>query len=219
MHHKVNIRHYSRKPRPFGALANQLGLLKEFANLRDEDVEKFRVKHPNFVLSANLTEEGWLEGVVHRLGGGGPRLIGGRALMVAETVRKSQPIPALRKRDVLRMIWRRDELANDYLKVLLAGSRVVFDWNRGEIVYKPEDDFEQALYALFRNSSRARVCGNPDCPAPYFVAGRKSERYCGEDCARVFQQEWKRNWWKQKGAKLRKEQRANKRKAKKGGGN
>lgn len=211
------VRQYSRKAKAVGTLGAQLRLLREFANLRDEEAEKFGAKHPDFVLSPNLTEEGWLEGVVHRIGGGGPRVIEGRALMIAETIRKLQPNPALRKRDMLSLIWRRDEYSNDYLKVLLAGSRVVFDWGRSEIVYKPEDGFEQALYALFRNSSRAKVCENPDCLAPLFIASRKSERYCSEKCAHVFQGEWKRNWWKQKGSKLRKEQRNGKRKAKKEG--
>jgi hypothetical protein len=211
-HNKRNIRHYSRKPKPAGTLAGQLRLLKEFANLRDEDAEKFRSKHPDFLVLATLTSEGWLEGVVHRLGGGGPNLIQHRALMLAETIAKLQPIPALRKRDILRAIWRADQYSNDYLKILLTGSRVEFDWKRGELVYSPENDFEYAIYALFRNSSRAKFCANPDCPAPYFIGARKSERYCSEDCAAVYQRKWKRNWWKQVGSSRRKEQRARKRK-------
>jgi hypothetical protein len=190
--------------------------LEEFANLRDEDAERFSEKHPDCSLANSLTEHGWTEGVVHRLGGSGSTLVSGRALLLAETIRKLQPNPALRKRDISRLIWKGDEAANDYLKVLLSGSRVEFDWKRGEIVYKPENDFERAVYTLFRNSSRAKVCGNPDCPSPYFIAGRKSERYCSEDCAVVYQQEWKRNWWKRVGSRKRSEQRAKKKKGKRG---
>ena len=212
-HHKdINIRHYSRKPKSVGTLASQLRVLGQFANLRDEDVKKFRERHPDFSIASSLTEEGWIEGVVHRLGGGGPTLVSGRALVLAETIRKLQPNPALRKRDILRQIWNGDEASDDYLKILLAGSRVEFDWKRGEIVYKPQNEFELAVYALFRNSSRARICGNSECPSRYFIASRRSQVYCSEDCAGVYQKEWKRNWWKHKGSSRRRQQRAKKRK-------
>jgi hypothetical protein len=208
---------YSSKPRPRGTLAAQLAVLRKFANLRDEEIESFGAKHPDFVVAKALTEEGWIEGVVHRLGGSGPRLISHRALMLAQTIRELQPNPALRKRDMLRFIWRGDESANDYLKILLSGSRMEFDWRQGELVYEPENDFERAVYALFRNSALAKVCGNPECPAPLFIAQRKSQCYCGEDCANVYQKEWKRNWWQKKGAAKRQQQRTEKRRAKKGG--
>jgi hypothetical protein len=137
-------------------------------------------------------------------------------LAVHQDFARLQPNPALRKRDILQLIWRNDQYSNDYLKLLLAGSRVEFNWKRGQIVYKPENDFERAVYALFLNSSLAKVCGNPDCPARFFVAQRKSQRYCDADCAAVFQHESKRNWWKEVGSKMRRQQRAEKRKAKKG---
>src|SRR5689334_529463 len=90
-HRKNNIRQHSRKPKASGTLASQIRVIEEFVNLRDDDAERFRAKHPDFVLSANLTEKGWLEGVVHRLGGGGPLLVSGRALLIAENIRKLQP--------------------------------------------------------------------------------------------------------------------------------
>jgi hypothetical protein len=210
---------YSSKPRARGTLAAQLRALSEFANLRDEDVEKLRTKYPNFLVSKALTEDGWIEGVVHRLGGSGSRLISRRALMIAETIRKLQPTPALRTRDMLRLIWKGDSDANDYLKVLLSGSRTQFNWKRGELVYEPQNELEQAIYALFRNSRLARVCESTDCPAPFFIAKRKSQRYCGPECASVYQKQWKRRWWKDKGASRRKKQRMAKGLLKKGGGN
>jgi len=138
--------------------------------------------------------------------------------MLAETIAKAQPDRALRIRELLRCIWRGDENADDYLKILLSGSRMRFNWRRGELEYAPENELEEAVYALFRNSSLAKVCENPECPAKYFIAQRKSQRYCGEECASVYQREWKRKWWKKKGAKLRSEQRRQKEK-RKGDGN
>jgi len=194
-----------------------LEVLKEFANMRDERIEKFRAQHPDFFLSENLTKEGWENGFLIRLGGAGTTIVNAQAVLLARQLSDTYPNVALRMRDILCLIWRGEPFANEYLKALLYGSRVQFDWKRGEIIYAPQNEFERALYSLFRNSSLAKVCENPDCSAPLFIASRKSERYCSEDCARVFQREWKRNWWKEKGSKLRREQRTEKRKAKKEG--
>lgn len=216
MQRQTYIRHYSRKPKPVGTLAGQADLLIRFANLRDEDAEKFRGEHPEFLLHPHLLESGWEFGVTRRLG------LSERVIAHAKAIADAQPNPALWKRDVLRRIWRSDEDANDYVKLLLYSSemsphRVEFNWKRGEIVYQPQDNFERAVYALFRNSGLAKVCENADCPAPYFIARRRTQRYCGEDCALVFQKQWKKNWWGKTGSKLRKRQRAKKRKAKKEG--
>jgi hypothetical protein len=210
-----NIRQYSRKPRPVGALAGQIRLLRQFANLRDEDAEKFRGQHPEFLLAGHLKESGWELGVMLRLG------MTAGATARARALAQVQPNPVLRKRDALRLIWRSDEYANDYLRLLLYSSssttdRVEFNWKRGEIVYQPKDDFEKAVYVLFRNSALAKVCENEGCPAPYFIATRSTQRYCSPDCAAIFQQKWKLDWWKRVGSKKRSEGRAKKKKAKKG---
>jgi hypothetical protein len=214
-HEQYNIRQYSRKPKSVGALAGQLRVLEEFANLRDENVKKFRSAHPDFFLAENLIEEGWVNGFLLRLGGAGASLIKAGAFHLAKQLSDELPDVALRMRGIVRLIWRGAPFANEYLKALLYGTRVEFDWKRGEIVYAPQNDFERALYALFRNSGLAKVCENPECPAPYFIAQRKSQCYCGEDCAVVYQREWKREWWKKKGSSRRRQQRAKKRKTKK----
>jgi len=44
------------------------------------------------------------------------------------------------------------------------------------------------------------VCANPDCPAPYFLKGRKTQRFCDRPtCAAYGQREHKKNWWKEHG--------------------
>jgi hypothetical protein len=43
---------------------------------------------------------------------------------------------------------------------------------------------------------RMGVCGNPDCPDPYFLKGRKGQRFCDRKaCASYGQREHKRKWW------------------------
>ena len=77
------------------------------------------------------------------------------------------------------------------------------DWQRSQFVYFPRTEFQRAVYDLFRQSALAKVCANPDCPAPYFVAHKTAQRYCMTECAQVFQREWKRRWWKERGKQWR----------------
>lgn len=54
---------------------------------------------------------------------------------------------------------------------------------------------EAALFYFRHNRRRALHCPNPDCPAPYFFASKKGQKYCSEACARPAQQASKRRWW------------------------
>jgi hypothetical protein len=124
------------------------------------------------------------------------------------------------QREKLRGIWEGDEenalrefllppdppplnLSEELQVGFIWDSPIVFDWRRGQIVYQPRTEFQRAVYTLFRRSALARVCGNPDCPARYFVAKKATQRYCSEKCAEVFQKEWKRKWWAERGNEWR----------------
>lgn len=50
---------------------------------------------------------------------------------------------------------------------------------------------------------RLRKCRAGDCTTPYFVAKHLGQRYCSDICARSGQREWKKNWWKKRGAAWR----------------
>lgn len=83
--------------------------------------------------------------------------------------------------------------------------RVVADWRRGSLQYRPRHAFERACYLLLENSSRAKFCARAECPSPYFIAARVTQRYCGTDCAEAMQEEWKKKWWKERGNDWRKQ--------------
>ena len=137
-----------------------------------------------------------------------------------------------KRREVLRLIWRgsiprllsallipgippEEKLLEKYTElpktdavgepVLVPGiwAPITFDWQSGQITYKPQTEFQRALYELFRKSPLVKVCANRECPAPYFIAGKTSQRYCSDGCAEVFQREWKRRWWSEHGEKWR----------------
>ena len=66
------------------------------------------------------------------------------------------------------------------------------DWTTGRIRYRGACDFQRALYLLYRESWRARVCERCDA---CFIAKREGQRYCSTDCSEATQREVKRKWW------------------------
>jgi len=89
------------------------------------------------------------------------------------------------------------------------------DWDEGIFRYQGGCDFQRALYLLFRESWRARVCEK--CNAN-FNARRAAQKYCSTDCSESVQRELKLKWWADHGKSWRKERKVSKSK-KKGGPN
>lgn len=133
------------------------------------------------------------------------------------------------RRDMLRSIWRGGDVDGTTLGKLLnlfeppdavpsyapeteqepenmrhRRWRVLPDWKRGRLTFRPRDPLERACLLLLENSARAKVCANPDCPAPYFLAKKKAiQRFCSPDCLKPFQKQWKLDWWERVGKKRR----------------
>jgi hypothetical protein len=63
---------------------------------------------------------------------------------------------------------------------------------------------EAAIVHLQRNAHRARRCLNPECPAPFFFARVKGQRYCCEACVLPAQRAAKLRWWNKNRAKYKK---------------
>lgn len=203
---------YSSQIKPAQTLAEPdlLGVLAELANLRDDpkDFERFVKRWPGFVLVLDKDL---------------PRLSLGKGDI------PNRFHSVLERREAVRRIWRGNSLT--LTELLLPNEppeelqnqeaykdrddetgqqtgwnwepQVNLDWQRREFIYEPRTNFQRALYGLFRQSALAKVCGNSECPAPYFIASKPTQRYCSEACAEVFQREWKRRWWAEHGAKRR----------------
>lgn len=67
----------------------------------------------------------------------------------------------------------------------------------------PPTQIEQFLLELMRWADLLRYCGNPGCTMPYFIATRRSQKYCSEPCSGPAQREFKRRWWALRGRHLR----------------
>jgi hypothetical protein len=65
------------------------------------------------------------------------------------------------------------------------------------------DAFAQVLLRAIDVAPLMRKCPNPACPAPYFIAARRSRRYCSDVCSLPAQRESKRAWWDQHGHSYR----------------
>src|SRR5262249_12484866 len=73
-------------------------------------------------------------------------------------------------------------------------------WTNGDLAYLPGNDFQRALYLLFRASWRAKICAK--C-STYFVADKPAQLYCGTACSGGVKRERTLKWWRDKGAKRR----------------
>ena len=65
------------------------------------------------------------------------------------------------------------------------------------------DAFGQVLLRAVDVADRMRRCPTPACAAPYFIAQRRSQRYCSDACALPAQREFKRIWWREHGNQWR----------------
>jgi hypothetical protein len=64
--------------------------------------------------------------------------------------------------------------------------------------------FERIMFYFQQSLDRARLCANPECPAPYFFITKKGQIYCTEACAAFGQRQAKQKWWANNGSKWRK---------------
>jgi hypothetical protein len=70
------------------------------------------------------------------------------------------------------------------------------------------DGFVLVLLRALHIVEQMRYCTNPTCPTPYFIAKKRRQKYCSEDCALPAQREFKRAWWDAHGDAWRKARKA-----------
>jgi hypothetical protein len=112
-------------------------------------------------------------------------------------------------KDKRARVWLLHELISNeaYLHTGQSLALTVIAFGNGPILnveLGPPTPFEQAAVYLLNPAARTRVCNNADCPAPYFLADKRNQMYCSEDCALPAQRQFKRLWWQQNGKKWRK---------------
>jgi hypothetical protein len=78
--------------------------------------------------------------------------------------------------------------------------QITGDWERGEFTYEPANDFQRAVYRLFRESWRARSCR---LCQKLFVARKHPQMFCGGGCSTIARRKRDLDFWKTRGAALR----------------
>jgi hypothetical protein len=74
------------------------------------------------------------------------------------------------------------------------------EWGAGVIRFVSNTDFQRAIWLLFCELWRAKVC--PSCSA-YFIAEKPAQNYCSISCSGRAHQSNSLKWWREKGAKRR----------------
>jgi hypothetical protein len=72
----------------------------------------------------------------------------------------------------------------------------------------PPSFCESAMLQLVRFARLTKLCVNPGCQTPYFLASRQSQQYCSEPCALPAQRKSQRKWWAANGPDWRRSRRA-----------
>jgi len=112
-------------------------------------------------------------------------------------------------KDKRARLWLLHELISNeaYLHTGQSLALTVMAFANGPIIdvkLGPPTSFEQAaVYLLHHPAARTRVCKNSDCPRRYFLADKRNQMYCSEDCALPAQRKFKRLWWRQNGRRWR----------------
>jgi hypothetical protein len=99
----------------------------------------------------------------------------------------------------LNEVW--NKIRNACPGAFVASSALVWpEWRSGDFTYYTGSEFELALYSLFRESWRAKVCAR--C-STYFVAQKPPQLYCSVECSNATHQKSALKWWRETGAKRR----------------
>jgi hypothetical protein len=109
----------------------------------------------------------------------------------------------LQLRDALRSIWKSPDLRTKQWQIFLLQADPTMSGPMLSLVPPPLTPFQQAMTYLFKRAEKTRYCHNGDCLSPYFLAMRKSQKYCSEDCALPAQRASKRQWWQSNGPEWR----------------
>ena len=163
-----------------GITRSQKSLLVELANLRDDGMERLR-HHAKFTL--------WLPSVpdTHLLG----------------------------LRNALRALWSGEPPERvkllDSLALALPSDPGRIDtphwipsFDEGHMVPNPYSAYAQLIQTVLDQHTHFGVCGNPGCPAPYFLKKRKDNRHCEQGpCTAYAQQQHALKWWNKEGNKRR----------------
>jgi len=173
-----------------------LARLKWLANCgTPQEVQEFRVQNPGYIPSELA---GWsARNLLRQIWDGGNKASTAATLILCGQGALRSIINSVKQ----AVAANAESPLSEEAALLLLPNRV--DWPRGELVYNWPSDLQKDLHLLLKQSRLARVCANPDCGSPYFVARKVDGRYCSTDCADAMQNVWRSRWWREHGNEWR----------------
>jgi hypothetical protein len=113
--------------------------------------------------------------------------------------------PLIALRNEVRAIWREDDPETKEWRIfcLRGDPTMTLSFLATLDPHMMPKLFQKAVLHLFKSAGKLRCCHNPDCPAQYFVACRRSQKYCSADCTLPTQRKQKRRWWRKNGHEWR----------------
>ena len=104
-------------------------------------------------------------------------------------------------RDSLRAAWQGDDAACEELFYDYKQNRHMTEKGLAFFV----DDVWSIVAILFLRDHRAKrtaMCANPNCPNPYFIRKRRTQKYCeAGPCVAEALKTQKREWWRRRRGK------------------
>jgi hypothetical protein len=119
-------------------------------------------------------------------------------------------------RATLRAVWRAPDRRTKQWGMFRISQDFFLQGDR-TLIHPPWDNSADDALAGFKLPSRTELlllefmkwadltkyCDNPDCNAPYFIASRRTQKYCSDVCSKPAQRENKRQWWAENGSRWR----------------
>lgn len=192
---------------PSSLRSEAVKLLEGLANLRD-DAEGYRWLKSNFP----YVIDGVSTAIVRHwaMNYEGPVYEPGRP--DEELIRQYWVIPL---RDSLRRVWRTPDYRTKEWGMFRISQDFFFQGvpdlvstplsNPSEFLFglRPPEQTELLLLQLVKMAPLTKVCCNPECVAPYFIAPSRRYKFCSDVCAQFGQREHKRRWWSEHGEENR----------------
>lgn len=172
--------------------------LYELANLRDssESVKRFEARFAGFLPWADLQNTTTIDVVSL------PEQI--PAVQVNRFEMNMSNHRLFELRDALRLVWSTRDLREKEWRAFLFRADptmgISFLLEHG---LPSRSLFDDAVMYLFKRVRKMEICQNPECPACYFWATKRGQKYCSEVCAGPAQKSYKRRWWQKHGREWR----------------
>jgi hypothetical protein len=157
-------------------------LLREAANLRDDGISRFQQQYSPFFDRYQKADLLHLRDELRALWTVGRRMTPGVALAWKQALRDLEK-QRERAPQEFGNLTLQEFICGGWLRRAHGGQVVFWEGRKREISPDPYELPALLAYSAYLCGDKLRVCRNRDCPAPYFVAGRRDQLYCTAECA------------------------------------